>query len=111
MILFRAGLSFRIAADAARRPEMRAQYVSEHPSPHHDRVSGVASEQVTLAFRRWWAERQPEARWASEQARGPFVIDVSHGHWRDGAFLLTFDESADAQRFALTFLGRDQSEM
>jgi len=110
VILFRAGLSFRIDVDAARRKDVRAQFAIEHPSADGATANAVAAEQATLAFRRWWAERQPEARRAAERARGLFVIDVSHAYWRNGAFLLTFDEATDAQRFALTFLGRDQAE-
>jgi hypothetical protein len=108
MILFRAGLSFRIDAEPARHPTMRAQFELEQSSG--SRPSGETTEPFSLAFRRWWAERQPEARWARLCATGPFVVDVSLPYWREGAFLLTFDDRGDAQRFAMTFLGCDQAQ-
>lgn len=110
MIVFRTGSSFRIDAQAARHPNVRGRFAQEQGLAQDLAVVVNASDEATLAFRRWWAEHQPEARWANARACGRFVIDVSHGYWRDGGFLLMFDEPSDAQAFALTFLGRDQTE-
>ena len=108
MIVYRAGPSFRIDSSDASNDAAGKRFAEAHPDLRA--VDDVAQElkRITLEYRRWWAEGQPEVRWAAMHATGAYVVDVSHVYWGDKTFLLTFEASSDASRFALLFLGLDQ---
>lgn len=110
MILYRSGQSFRIAIVGASDEQAKACFASERTDEANSREVVASADQMTLQYRRWWAERQPEVCWAETNADGAYAIDVSHVFWWEKCFLITFELAADASRFALLFLGRDQAE-
>jgi len=108
MIVYRERQSFRIDSSDASNDAAGKRFAEARPGSRV--VDDVAREleRITLEYRRWWAEGQPEVRWAAMHATGAYVVDVSHIYWCDKTFLLTFEASSDASRFALLFLGLDQ---
>lgn len=109
MIVYRSGQIFCIDASGASAQAAKARFAQMQADRGSARGVAARLELVTLDYRRWWAEQQPEVRWAEAEARGAYVVDVSQTHWREKGFLLTFELTEDAKQFALLFLGLDQA--
>lgn len=109
MIIYRTGQAFRIDIAGASDDAVKARFAESRAERGSARGVASSLDQLALDFRRWWAEIQPEVRWADAEARGAYVVDVSQGYWREKCFLLTFELSEDATRFALLFLGLEQA--
>lgn len=107
--MYRAGQSFRIDASGATDTLSKARFAESQAEQGAARDVAARVDRVAPDYRRWWAENQPEVRWAETEAHGAYVVDVSHGYWRETCFLLTFEFTQDATRFALLFLGQDQA--
>jgi hypothetical protein len=110
MILYRTGQSFRIATIGANEPALLTEFTRKRPADVTDLDVTDRAHHLVTDYRRWWANSQPEERRAKAEVGSAYVVDVSNFDWTEGSYLLTFCEHADAQRFALLFLGLDQAE-
>lgn len=110
MIVYRAGQSFRIDIAGSQNADVKNAFADARIARGLTASVAADAERATLEFRRWWAERQPEVRWAQSYSTGLYVVDVSTEYWRDKCFALTFDAPADAATFARIFLGLEQVE-